>query len=179
LTTVVSTKHVQAYFHVDQQTYLAYQTSIRDSGADDRGALVLMGFENTGTFPFRGHVDFVDNTFDSGTGTIRVRAEFDNPKGRLTPGLFVHLKLVMGAPRDVVLVNDRAVGTDLSHRFVYVLNKQNQVEYRRVKLGRAVGDLRVIRSGLQAGETVVVNGLQQVRPGATVSPTRVAMATPS
>lgn len=179
LTTIVSTQRVQAYFHVDQQTYLAYQTAIRDGEGDDQGARVRMGFESADTFPFQGRVDFVDNTFDSGTGTIRVRAVFDNPERRLTPGLFVRLKLIVGDPHDVVLVNDRAVGTDLNHRFVYVLNDHNQVEYRRVKLGQAVGELRVIRSGLQAGETVVVNGLQQVRPGATVSPKQVAMVAPS
>src|SRR5699024_3697070 len=116
LTTLVSTQRVQAYFHVDQQTYLAYQAAIRvgqaDSQDDDSGALVRMGFENTGTFPFQGRVDFVDNSFNSGTGTIRVRAVFDNPEARLTPGLFVRLKLVVGDPHEAVLVNDRAVGTD-------------------------------------------------------------------
>lgn len=85
LTTVVSTQRVHAYFHVDQQTYLAYQAAIRsgegDPEGDEGGALVRMGFESTGSFPFSGHVDFVDNSFDSGTGTIRVRAEFDNPRG--------------------------------------------------------------------------------------------------
>jgi multidrug efflux system membrane fusion protein len=112
---------------------------------------------------------------DAATGTIRARAALANPDGRYTPGLFARVRLVGGETRDSVLVEDRAVGTDLSKKFVLTLAPDNRVEYRLVELGPEINGLRVVEKGLAPGELVVVNGLQHVRPGQTVAPTRTEM----
>ncbi len=101
---------------------------------------------------------------------------FDNPDGRLLPGLYAKVKLGGNAPHDAVLINDRAIGTDQGKKFVLVVDKDNKLNYREVQMGPNYDGLRVIRSGLKAGEVIVVNGLQRVRPGDTVAPTPVRMA---
>jgi multidrug efflux system membrane fusion protein len=101
---------------------------------------------------------------------------FDNEDGRLLPGLFAKVKLGGGAPHDAVLINDRAIGTDQGKKFVLVLDQANKLTYREVDLGPTYEGLRVIRKGLKPGESVVVNGLQRVRPGDTVAPKPVSMA---
>jgi multidrug efflux system membrane fusion protein len=129
-----------------------------------------MALANEDGFPRSGHLDFLDNQLDGSTGTIRGRAVFRNADGQLTPGLFVRLRLAGTASYRGLLIEDRAVGTDLSKKFVYVVGPKNEVEYRIVTLGPIVDGLRVVRSGLEAGESVVVNGLQRVRPGVQVTP---------
>jgi RND family efflux transporter MFP subunit len=129
-----------------------------------------MALSNDEGFPRTGHMDFLDNQLDGSRGTIRARAVFRNPGGQLTPGLFVRLRLAGTAAYRGLLIQDRAVGTDLSKKFVYVVGPSNDVQYREVTLGPIVDGLRVVRSGLDAGESVIVNGLQRVRPGAQVTP---------
>jgi len=121
---------------------------------------------------------FVDNALDPATGTIRSRALLDNHARQFTPGLFARIRLLGAAQHDAVLVNDSAVGTDQTVRYVLVVDKANKVEYRPVQLGPVVDGLRVVQSGLSPGEVIVVNGLQRVRPGAQVQPQRVAMGEP-
>jgi membrane fusion protein, multidrug efflux system len=87
----------------------------------------------------------------------------------------VRVKLVSSAVETVALIDDRAVGTDLDQKYVLVLDDQDIAQYRGVETGRLIDDLRVIRNGLEAGDRVIVNGLQRVRPGVTVAPTLVAM----
>jgi multidrug efflux system membrane fusion protein len=115
-------------------------------------------------------MDFLDNQLDGATGTIRGRAVFRNNDGVLTPGLFVRLRLAGAGSHRGLLIQDRAVGTDLSKKFVYLVGPQQEIQYRIVTLGPIVDGLRVVRSGLQGGEQVVVNGLQRVRPGMQVDP---------
>ena len=169
LTTVVSLDPVYAYFDADEQVYLKYTTGAE--GKPHRGAIdrrIRMALANEEGYPHEGQLDFIDNQLDGSTGTIRSRAVFRNPDGRLTPGLFVRLRLAgVGAGRGL-LIQDRAVGTDLSKKFVYVVSPKNEIEYRTVTLGPVVDGLRLVRSGLTSGEAVVVNGLQRVRPGALV-----------
>jgi RND family efflux transporter MFP subunit len=129
-----------------------------------------MALANDEGFPRLGHMDFLDNQLDGATGTIRARAVFRNTDGQLTPGLFVRLRLAGTASYRGLLIQDRAVGTDLSKKFVYVVGAKNEVQYRTVTLGPIVDGLRVVRSGLEAGESIVVNGLQRVRPGVQVTP---------
>jgi multidrug efflux system membrane fusion protein len=130
-------------------------------------------------YPHQAALDFIDNQVDATTGTIRARAALRNPDGRYTPGLFARVRLVGGEDHDSVLIEDRAVGTDLSKKFVLALTPDNRVEYRVVELGPEIGGLRVVEKGLAAGESIVVNGLQHVRPGQTVAPTHVAMGGPT
>jgi len=168
LTTVVSDDPVYAYFDADEQTYLRF------AHATD-GNPVYMGLIDEQGYPHEGRLDFVDNQVDPHSGTIRARAVFDNHDGRYTPGLFARIKLVGGQPHDRILIDERAVGTDLGKKFVLALKADNSLEYRPVTLGAAIEGLRVVNEGLVAGDVIVVNGLQHVRPGATVTPQRVTM----
>jgi len=170
LTTVVGDERMYAYFDADEHTYLRY------AGLAKHGDFrVQMGLVSEDGYPHEGKIDFIDNRVDPRTGTIRGRAVFDNASGEFTSGLFARIRLVGNEERDTVLIEDRAVGTDLGRKFVLVLKDDETVDYRAVTLGPAVDGLRIVKSGLAAGETIVVNGLQRVRPGAKVAPTKVAM----
>jgi multidrug efflux system membrane fusion protein len=179
LTTVVSDDPVYAYFDADEATYLRYRQLNDAHGRADSAApvtaSVFMGLVDEEGYPHAGTLNFVDNRVDPSTGTIRARAVFANPDGRFTPGLFTRIRLVGGAQADTILIEERAIGTDLGRSFVLTLAADNHLEQRFIELGPDVDGLRVIRQGLQAGDTVVVNGLQRVRPGATVAAAHVPM----
>jgi membrane fusion protein, multidrug efflux system len=179
LTTLVSDDPVYVYFDADEQTYLRFAKARHDAHGTDDAAGVFIGLVDEDGYPHAGRLDFIDNQVDPTTGTIRARAALANPDGRYTPGLFARVRLVGGEDRDSVLIEDRAVGTDLSKQFVLTLGGDNRIEYRLVELGPEINGLRVVKHGLAPGEVIVVNGLQHVRPGQTVAPTRVAMATNS
>jgi multidrug efflux system membrane fusion protein len=171
LTTIVSDDAVYAYFDVDEQTYLDH---VRQ-GERAEDSVVHVGLINEHGYPHAARLDFVDNQVDPNHGTIRARAVLDNRDGRFTPGLFARMKLVSPHRFSAALVDDRAIGTDLGKRFVFVVDEQGVVQYRPVETGRLVDGLRVITDGLAAGDVVIVNGLQRVRPGVAVGQTRVAM----
>jgi RND family efflux transporter MFP subunit len=171
LTTVVSDGAVYAYFDIDEQTYLEH---VRHADAAEH-SVVHVGLINEEGYPHVARLDFVDNQVDPQHGTIRARALLDNHDGLFTPGLFARMKLVSPQRTSVALVDDRAIGTDLGNRFVLVVDEQSVVQYRSVETGRLVEGLRVVTDGLTAGDVVIVNGLQRVRPGVTVGQTRVAM----
>jgi multidrug efflux system membrane fusion protein len=173
LTTVVSDTPVYAYFDIDEQTYLAHVQ--RAAAAAAEGSMVHVGLIDEQGYPHAARLDFLDNQVDPAHGTIRARAVLDNTDGRFTPGLFVRLQLVSAQSFRAALVDDRAIGTDLGRKFVFVVDEQNVVQYRAVVTGRSVEGLRVIKSGLDDGDVVIVNGLQRVRPGVPVNATQVAM----
>lgn len=171
LTTVVSLDPIYASFDADEQTFLRYGDLAREgrrASARQSGIGVRMALANDDSFAREGTLHFLDNQLDASTGTIHGRAIFRNRDRQLTPGLFVRLRLPGRAAYAGVLVEDRAIGTDLDRRFVYVVGQDKKVESRTVTLGPLVDGLRVIRSGLRAGELVIVNGLQRVRPGVEV-----------
>jgi multidrug efflux system membrane fusion protein len=118
----------------------------------------------------------VDNQVNAKSGTVRVRAVFDNADGSLMPGQFAQLRMGRAKATSAVLINERAVGTDQNKQFVLVVGDDNKAAYREVTLGQAVDGLRIVTSGLKANERIVVNGLQRVRPGAKVAPQPVTMA---
>jgi membrane fusion protein, multidrug efflux system len=177
LTTVVSVDPIYASFDADEQAFLRYGERARQRGAGTRqGPMpIQMALADEQTFGHEGSLQFLDNQLDPSTGTINGRAVFRNPDRRLTPGLFVRLRLPGSATYQGVLVEDRAVGTDLDRRFVLVVDNDKKVAPRVVTLGPLIDGLRVVRSGLKAGELVVVNGLQRVRPGSQVDAAVVAM----
>ncbi len=182
LTTVVSDDPVYAYFDADEQTYLRYRKleagapgQANASQSADASSGVFMGLVDEDGYPHQGELNFVDNQVDPTTGTIRARAVFANPDGRYTPGLFARIRLVGGDDADTVLIEDRAVGTDLGKKFVLVLKPDNSLESRFVDLGPQIDGLRVVKQGLSDGDVIVINGLQHVHPGQTVAATRVAM----
>ena len=176
LTTLVSDDPVYVYFDADEQTYLRYaKAKHAQAHAATGGSDVYIGLVDEDGYPHPAQLDFIDNQVDPATGTIRARAALANPDGRYTPGLFARVRLIGGEDHDSVLIEDRAVGTDLSKKFVLTLNKDNRIEYRLVELGPEIDGLRVVTQGLAPNDLIVVNGLQHVRPGQSVAATRVAM----
>ncbi|QBE66965.1 efflux RND transporter periplasmic adaptor subunit [Pseudoduganella lutea] len=172
LTSVVSLDKIYASFDGDEDTYLRVGTQNHKG----EPVVVKVGLANEEGFPHEGKLEFVDNQLDTQTGSVRMRATFDNKDRALVPGLFARVQLGGGnAASNAVLINDRAVGTDQNRKFVFVVGADNKAEYRAVKLGPTYDGLRVVKEGLKANEKIVVNGLQRVRPGAPVSPQIVPM----
>ena len=180
LTSLVSTEKMYAYFDVDEQTYLKYarlaQDGKRADTRDNSANPVYMALASESGFNHIGHVDFVDNRIDAQTGTIRIRASFANTDNDLLPGLFARIRLVGSDSYDGVLIDEKAVGTDLNNKFVLVVNASNQLEYRAITLGEKVNGLRIVTDGLVATDKIVVNGLQRVRPNMQIEPKLVDMA---
>ncbi|MFJ5297660.1 efflux RND transporter periplasmic adaptor subunit [Pseudomonas sp. NPDC088368] len=171
LTTLVSVSPIYAAFDVDEQTYLAYLCC--SSGAP---VPVSLGLANETGYSRSGVIDSVDNQMNSGSGTIRVRARFDNLDGALLPGLYARIQVSAGRAHDRVLINDAAVGTDQTRKYVLVVDEQERAQYRQVELGNLHDGLRIVLSGLQPGERIIVNGVQRVRPQEKVSVQTVDMA---
>jgi multidrug efflux system membrane fusion protein len=178
LTTLVSVSPIYASFDADEQVIVR---ALKDlpGGASARAQLeripVQMGTAATMQLPFEGRLQLVDNQVDTKSGTIRVRAVFDNKDGSLIPGQFARLRMGEAKAGSALLINERAVGTDQDKRFVMVVGADSKLVWREVKLGASVNGLRVVSDGLKAGERIVVNGLQRVRPGMAVAPREVAM----
>jgi RND family efflux transporter MFP subunit len=177
LTTLVSLDPIYVSFDGDEQVFLKYSKLARthDGRSGETGDPVQVGLADENDYPHRGVMVFVDNALDPATGTIRSRALLDNHDHVFTPGLFARVKLQGTGQHTAVLINDSAVGTDQTVRYVLVVGAGNKVLYRPVQLGPVIDGLRVVQSGLAAGELIVVNGLQRVRPGAEVAPQRIAM----
>jgi multidrug efflux system membrane fusion protein len=179
LTTVVSLDPIYVTFETDEATYLKYgglaRNGSRPSSREAKSPISLGLANEDGAFPHTGYVDFVDNQLDPQTGTIRTRAVFSNKERLFTPGLFARLKLAGSGHYAATLVLDRAIGTDQDKKFVLVVQPDSTVEYRPVRIGRLVDGFRVVLSGLQPGERIVINGLQRVRPGMKTAPTLAAM----
>jgi membrane fusion protein, multidrug efflux system len=178
LSSVVSMDPIYIYFDADEQSFLRYSQMARSGerpNSHDSGNPVQVGLANEEGFPHPGTVDFVDNQLNPQTGTIRARAVLQNKEGQFTPGLFARVQLLGSGEYSAILIDDRAVNTDQNQKYVLVLGANNQIEYRKVKLGRVIDGLRVVREGLKAGDVIVVNGAQRVHPGITVTPQRVNM----
>lgn len=171
LTRLVSVSPIYASFDVDEQTYLRYLNQ-----ASGGTAPVSLGLADEEGYSRQGAVDSIDNQLDTQSGTIRVRARFDNANGALLPGLYARIKVGGGKPFETVLVDDSAIGTDQARKFVLVVGAEDRVEYREVTLGNLHEGLRIVTSGLKAGDRVIVNGVQRVRPNDTVHANSVDMA---
>ena len=178
LTTLVSVSPIYASFDADEQV-VARALRELPTGASARAQIekipVQMGTVADTATPIAGHLQLVDNQVDARSGTVRVRAVFDNADGGLMPGQFAHLRMGQVKPDAALLINERAVGTDQSKKFVMVVGADDKAQYREVTLGANVDGLRIVTTGLKPGERIVVNGLQRVRPGALVAPQLVAM----
>jgi RND family efflux transporter MFP subunit len=180
LTTIVSVDPEYAYFDVDERTMLRVQQLIREGkakSAREAEVPVLLGLANQEGYPHRGIINFVDNQVNPKTGTLRLRGVFPNKDGVLSPGLFARVRVPVGEPHKALLVTERAIDTDQGQKILYVVNDKNEVVSRPIRLGALHDGLRVIEDGLKPGERVIVNGLQQVRPGVTVAPKLVEMPT--
>jgi RND family efflux transporter MFP subunit len=181
LTTVVSIDPIYVSFDGDEQVYLKYVgMELRGERGSSRDTPnpVWAGLADEQGHPHQGVMVFLDNELDPNTGTIHARGLFKNADRRFTPGMFARVKLVGSGKYDALLINDSAVGTDQSMKFVLRVGATNKIEYTPVKLGPLIDGLRVVREGLKADDVIVVKGLQQVRPGMPVTPQLVAMGEP-
>jgi len=179
LTTVVSQDPMYVYFDCDEHSYLRYQALAR-KGERSGEHLVHVGLADEAGFPHAGTLDFLDNQVDAATGTIRARALLRNPDRALTPGLFARVQLQGGGEFAAMLIDDKAVLTDQDRQYVYVLGADHKALRKDVVLGRLIDGLRVVQSGLDAKDKVIVSGTQKIFfPGMQVQPDEVAMGAPA
>ena len=178
LTTVVSVDPVYVYFDCDEQSYLRFQQGRRHGAAVGSDNPVRVALADENGFPHAGHIDFVDNTLNPSTGTIRARVVLPNPDHSLTPGLFARVQLQSAALQQATLIDDKAVLTDQDRKYVYVLFPGNTAQRKYITLGGMVDGLRIVKSGLSSQDQVIVGGLQTIYfPGAPVSPKATTMDT--
>lgn len=174
LATIASVDPIRFEFTMDEASYLRYTRAAAAAAAEsaNRGLSlpVKLKLIDEKDFGHAGKIDFVDNVIDQSSGTIRGRAEFANPDGRLTPGMFGRIQLATSAPAEALLVPDDAIATEQVKKFVYTVGADNVATPKYVTLGPLLDKMRVITAGLDANDTVVVNGLMRVRPGAKVAP---------
>jgi multidrug efflux system membrane fusion protein len=178
LTTLVSIDPIYASFNANEEVVAR---ALKSLGANphtqvERIPVQMVTATSNGT-TYEGRLQLIDNQVDAQSGTVRVRAMFANPDGGLMPGQFARLRMGQPKTEPMLMVNERAVGTDQNKKFVMVVGPDNKAAYREVTLGAAADGLRVVTNGLNAGERVVVNGLQRVRPGALLAPRMVPMLT--
>jgi multidrug efflux system membrane fusion protein len=164
LTTLVSVNPMYASFDADEQVVLR--------ALHERAKSIPVEAETVtdGGITLHGRLQLIDNQVNPRSGTVRVRAVFDNPDGSLIPGQFVKLRMGRARSEAAVLISERAVGTDQSKRFVMVVAEDNKAAYREVTLGGTANGQRIVTAGLKPGERIIVSGLQRVRPGALVAP---------
>jgi multidrug efflux system membrane fusion protein len=172
LTTIVTIDPIYAYFYVDERSVLRYQEAVKAGKmptAKQATLPVWLQLENEQGYPHAGVIDFINNAFDPSTGTLQLRGRFPNLDGFLLPGAFGSVR-VAGSPRyEAVLVADRAIGSDQDQKYVVIVQPDGLTKYQKVQPGPIVDGLRVIQSGLQGDETVVVEGIGKVRPNSKVS----------
>ena len=173
LATIVSTDPIRLEFTVDESSYLRYQRmamASKDAEANGKSAEVMLRLIDEKTYTHKGKLDFVDNVIERSTGTIRLRASFENAKGLFTPGMFARVQVPGSPPYEALMVPEVAIGTEQVRKFVYTVGPDDVVAQKYVTLGDARDGLRVIREGLSAGERVIVNGIPKARPGLKVAP---------
>jgi multidrug efflux system membrane fusion protein len=175
LTSMVSIDPVYVYFQPDEQTYLRYAALVREGARTRNGSPVRLGLANEQGFPHEGVVNFIDNQVAPGTGTINARAVVPNADRTLTPGLFARVKLEASGASSAIQIDDKAVLTDQDRKYVYVVGAENTATRKDIVVGSLVDGKRVVRSGLVAGDKVIVNGVQKVfAPGMPVKPVPLA-----
>ncbi|MFI4937429.1 MAG: efflux RND transporter periplasmic adaptor subunit [Candidatus Berkiellales bacterium] len=173
LATVVSNSPIYADFEVDEDTFLQFGVNLH--GKHYTELPVLMGLASDNGTPRIGRIDSFDNSLNTASGTIRVRAVFDNPNHDLLPGLFARIKVGNPSTTNSILITERAIGTDQNKKFVLIVDKESKVAYREITLGTMVDGLRIVENGLKLGDKIIVNGLQRARPGMPVVPELVPM----
>jgi len=173
LTTIVSVDPMYVYADMDENALLKFNAlaQAHKLTSDGNGKIpVELQLGDEEGFPQRGYIESLDNRVDANTGSILLRAVFPNEDGRIVPGLFARIRVPLSERYTAITIDERAIGTDQGQKFVLALSSTNTAEYRQVKLGPAVDGKRIVRSGLNAGDQIVVNGLQRVRPGMPVTP---------
>ncbi len=173
LTTIVSVGPIYVYADIDEDTLLKFNELVaaKKLGVTDEGKVpVELQLADESNFPHTGYIESFDNRLDPNTGSILLRAVFPNRDDRIVPGLFARIRIPLSERHPALLVDERSIGTDQAQKFVLTLTATNTVQYQAVELGPLVDGKRIVRSGLAAGEKIVVNGLSHVRPGMPVTP---------
>ena len=173
LTTIVSVDPVYVHADVDEDTLLKFNALAQAKKLETNGdgkIPVELQLADEKDFPHQGHIESFDNRLDPNTGSILLRAVFPNGDGRIVPGLFARIRVPLSERHQALLVAERAIGTDQAQKYVLTLTSTNTVAYQSVELGPVVEGKRIVRSGLEPGQQIVVNGLQRVRPGMPVTP---------
>ena len=180
LTTLVSISPIYASFDANEAVIDRTLADLKAAGGNDIARVPVTLEADGASQPIQGHLQLIDNQFDNTSGTLRARAVFDNADGQLIPGQFVRVHMGAAEAKPALLVSELAVGTDQDKRFVYVVGTDHKVSYREVTLGaQAPNGERIVTSGLKAGEKIVVDGVQHVGPGSTVSEQVVRMDKPA
>jgi RND family efflux transporter MFP subunit len=179
LTTLVSIGDAYVYADLDEATLLKFNRLARENRLVTRNGRIPVELQlsDENGYPRQGYIESTDNRVNPATGSLALRLVFPNDDNALLPGLFARVRIPVSEPQSALLISERAIGTDQSQKFVLTVNQDNTAAYRTVKLGSVVDGKRVVREGLQPGETIIVNGLQRVRPGMTVAPEPQAVAT--
>ncbi|GAA74261.1 hypothetical protein P20480_0721 [Pseudoalteromonas sp. BSi20480] len=171
LTSIVSNEKMYAYFDVDERTW---NSDFSNVTSKSRQAVVMQKVGER-DFAYKGYINFIDNQINSSTGTLRVRAVFDQDNSQLRAGSFARIKLAANSVTEQIIVPDRAIGTDLKNRFVLTVGENNVLQYKLVTVGERYGSLRAITSGLSEGDVIAVNGPARVGPGMPVAPNTVTI----
>src|SRR5262249_3908323 len=175
LTTINSVEPMYVYFDVDERALLRYRKDFSKGKADEGSTLppikelkipVYVALEGEEGYSHKGVLDFADNRVNPSTGTIQVRGVLPNDKGLLDAGMRARVHIPVSDPHKSLMVTERAIGTDQGLKFLYIVNDQNAVERRDIKLGRLHDGLQVIQEGVKPEDWVIVNGIQRVRDGA-------------
>ncbi|MFO0918539.1 MAG: efflux RND transporter periplasmic adaptor subunit [Planctomycetaceae bacterium] len=172
LATIVALDPIYAYFDIDERTVLQMKRMIAEgtlSSVDEKTIPIQISLADEEEFTHAGVVNFMDNQLSPTTGTLRLRADVQNPSKLLAPGMFVRVRVPIGESRETLMIREESLGSDQGQRFVFVVNENDEVEYRRVKTGRLYQGERVIDDGLKPEDRVIVKGLQRVRPGIKVT----------
>jgi RND family efflux transporter MFP subunit len=179
LTTIVAWDPIDFYFDIDERSYFSYARDARQRGGaiqEGAGGLeVAVRVADRAEAVFKGRLDFAENRVDNATGTVRVRARFENGDGVLQPGMFGRINVPGSLPHPGILLPDEAIGADQNRRIVYVVDDTGTVSAKPVRTGPRIDGYRVIREGLTGNETIVVDGLVHVRPGVKVKPEMVTL----
>jgi RND family efflux transporter MFP subunit len=170
---VVQTDPIYVNFTISERDVITIRDMIRQRGLTPeqlRQVPVEVGLQTDTGFPIKGRLDYAAPTVDSSTGTLTARGIFDNPQRVMLPGMFVHVRVPLGAPQEALMVPETALGTDQAGRYLLVVNKDNVVEQRPVEIGAREGEMRVITKGVTAEDRVIIAGLQRAVPGQKVDP---------
>lgn len=173
LTSIVSNKAMYAYFDVDERTW---NSAFNDVTAQSRQTVVMQKVGQN-EFAYQGYINFIDNQINSATGTLRVRAVFEQDNNQLRAGSFARVKLAANEVSEKVIIPERAIGTDLKNRFVLTVGENNVLEYKLIEVGERYGALRAVTAGLNEGDVIAVNGPARVGPGMPISPNTVTIDT--
>ncbi|MCX7082252.1 MAG: efflux RND transporter periplasmic adaptor subunit [Methylococcales bacterium] len=178
LTFIVSIDPIYVYVDVDERSALKYRRLAIHDGNRVRPVPVQLAVADDVDFPHLGHIDYISPKADITTGTVSLRGVLANADGLLSPGFFARLRVRGSAPYSALLIPDRAIATDQAQRFVWVVNQEQKVEYRKVLLGTHVGQLRVITEGLKADDSVVIEGIQKLMPDLQVNAESISLVEP-